>query len=297
MRPVERVLERLEGVRESNGSWKALCPAHDDREPSLSVLEGDDGRALIKCFAGCQNSEIVGNLGLEMRDLFEPNGHHSGRKKSLREPTAVWHIKDSNEETRAVHVRFDYGPGDKSCLWRLPGAGLRDWGLKGLKLTELPLYRSEHVAEWPKDLPVVVTEGEKAADALAAVYEPTLATVTGASNTPGLEALEVLRGLPVVLWADNDEEGRRHMERIAVKLQGIAADVRVFECADAPPKSDAADHPAVLSRSREDVRELLGAMAATPIYSSATSTQGADERKPVFKTAKEVAGETPAEIP
>jgi hypothetical protein len=76
MRPVEKVLTRLEGVVESNGSYKGLCPSHDDREPSLSVSEGDDGRVLIKCFAGCATEEVVAALGLEMKDLFEtPNGH------------------------------------------------------------------------------------------------------------------------------------------------------------------------------------------------------------------------------
>lgn len=71
MNPVEQMLERLEGVKESNGSWVALCPAHDDREPSLSVAEGDDGRALLKCFAGCDTESIVKALGLTMADLFE----------------------------------------------------------------------------------------------------------------------------------------------------------------------------------------------------------------------------------
>jgi hypothetical protein len=69
--PVEKVLDRLEGVVASNGSWKALCPAHDDNEPSLSVSEGDDARALLKCFAGCAIPEIVTRIGLEMSDLFE----------------------------------------------------------------------------------------------------------------------------------------------------------------------------------------------------------------------------------
>jgi hypothetical protein len=36
MKPVEKVLGRLEGVVESSSSWKALCSAHDAREPSLS---------------------------------------------------------------------------------------------------------------------------------------------------------------------------------------------------------------------------------------------------------------------
>jgi DNA primase len=50
VKPVDHVLKRLEGVRQCNGAWKALCPAHADREPSLSVTEGDDGRALVKSF-------------------------------------------------------------------------------------------------------------------------------------------------------------------------------------------------------------------------------------------------------
>ena len=84
MRPVEKVLDRLEGVREVNASWKALCPAHDDREPSLSISEGDDGRALLKCFAGCTNPEVVAALDLDMSDLFvQRNGH---RKKIRTTP-------------------------------------------------------------------------------------------------------------------------------------------------------------------------------------------------------------------
>jgi len=81
MRPVEKVLDGLEGIRESSGSWKALCPAHADREPSLSVTEGDDGRALLKCFAGCDTENVVAALGLEMSDLFEKS---NGHKKEFR---------------------------------------------------------------------------------------------------------------------------------------------------------------------------------------------------------------------
>lgn len=229
--------------------------------------------------------------------LPAPDAGRNGRKKKPQgEPTAVWHIKDAGGETWAVHVRFDHGPEDKDCLWRLPGAGPRDWGLKGLNLVELPLYRSEQVKEWPEDTPAIVVEGEKAADALAEIYPAVLASVTGASGTPGIQALEVLRERSVILWSDNDDEGRRHMVRIAERLQRVAAEIRVFEWKDAPPKGDAADHPAVLSRSREGIGAILKSMAASPIYSSATSSLGADERKPVFKTAKEVAGETPARI-
>ena len=90
MRPVEKVLERLEGVVESNGSFKGLCPTHDDREPSLSVSEGDDGRALIKCFAGCASEAIVDALGLRMADLFNAEGGE-GRPYPSRNGAAVQH--------------------------------------------------------------------------------------------------------------------------------------------------------------------------------------------------------------
>ncbi len=82
MRPVDKVLERLEGVKKHNGFYRAFCPAHNDNNtPNLDVKEGDDGRALLICRVGCETPEIVAALGLEMKDLFE---HRNGHKKVLR---------------------------------------------------------------------------------------------------------------------------------------------------------------------------------------------------------------------
>ncbi|MGB5159992.1 MAG: DNA primase [Thermoanaerobaculia bacterium] len=71
MTPTERVLDSLAGVRRTGpGRWLALCPAHEDRRPSLSVREGDDGRALLYCFAGCGAVEVLDSLGLKWGDLY-----------------------------------------------------------------------------------------------------------------------------------------------------------------------------------------------------------------------------------
>lgn len=64
-----RVLERLERVTKSGAGHRALCPAHEDREPSLSVGQGDDGRVLLRCHRGCDVKAIVANVGLGLRDL------------------------------------------------------------------------------------------------------------------------------------------------------------------------------------------------------------------------------------
>src|SRR5215211_6087494 len=90
MRPVDLVLDRLESVRQGGEGYQALCPVHDDREPSLSVAEGEDGRALLKCFAGCGTDEVVTALGLQMKDLFEQrNGHGGGEANASQETTST----------------------------------------------------------------------------------------------------------------------------------------------------------------------------------------------------------------
>src|SRR5215212_10023121 len=134
-------------------------------------------------------------------------------------PTAVWRIKDSEGQLQALHARFDRD-GAKECRWRLPGA--KRWGLDGRKVSTLPLYGSERVQEWSKDdTTIILTEGEKAADALLQAGFCALGTVTGAGSTPGPEALGVLEGFEMVLWPDNDDQGRAHMERVARVLQGV----------------------------------------------------------------------------
>jgi hypothetical protein len=64
------LLNRLEKVKGSKGRWTACCPAHGDKSPSLAVTMLDDGRILLKCFAGCSAYEIVSAVGMDMTDLF-----------------------------------------------------------------------------------------------------------------------------------------------------------------------------------------------------------------------------------
>ena len=66
---VDLLLGRLEGVRPAGpNSWMARCPAHEDRDPSLSVSV-KEGRVLLHCFAGCSADAVLGAVGLTWRDL------------------------------------------------------------------------------------------------------------------------------------------------------------------------------------------------------------------------------------
>ncbi len=70
-RPIDKILPLLDRIKKTGPDrWIARCPAHDDRRPSLSIREADDGRVLLKCWTGCGAAEIVSALGLSLADLF-----------------------------------------------------------------------------------------------------------------------------------------------------------------------------------------------------------------------------------
>lgn len=52
------------------GGYILCCPAHNDKKPSLSVREGDDGRVLLHCFNGCTIQEICAAIGIALSYLF-----------------------------------------------------------------------------------------------------------------------------------------------------------------------------------------------------------------------------------
>jgi hypothetical protein len=66
-------LARFAGVKKFGGSWTCRCPAHDDNKNSLSITHVD-GKWLVNCFAGCTVEAITSAIGLEVSDLFDPEG-------------------------------------------------------------------------------------------------------------------------------------------------------------------------------------------------------------------------------
>lgn len=133
-RPIEKVLDRLDGVEEHGTYWKALCPNHGDRDPSLSISEGDDGRVLLKCHAGCETAEIVDTLGLAMPDLFESrNGRMRGEggSSSPSKTTATLQPCNLGNYARAKGLPVDF----------LKGSGLSDFTYMGEPAVRIP-YRN-----------------------------------------------------------------------------------------------------------------------------------------------------------
>ena len=80
---LDAVRERLEGVTGSGPSFTARCPAHDDRDPSLSVADKGD-RIVIHCHAGCETRDVLEAMGLSWSDVFSESANRERFRPTLR---------------------------------------------------------------------------------------------------------------------------------------------------------------------------------------------------------------------
>ena len=231
MTPVERLLAKLPDAKTSGDGWSARCPAHDDQRASLSITEGDDGRALVYCHAGCSGPAICERVGLGLADLMPVESNPSGKDKA--EIVATYDYRDEDGRLLSQVVRFD----PKSFKQRSPkDGGGWNWSVKGARVVP---YRLPELLANPNRA-VVVVEGEKDVDNLARVGVLATCNPGGAGKWKAQHS-EFLRGRQVVIVPDNDEIGRKHAQQVARSLQGIAARVRIVELPGLPERGDPSD--------------------------------------------------------
>jgi len=85
MSNIDNILNHLDRVKSMGGGrYKALCPVHDEKTPSLGITQKDDDRILVHCFGcGANGVEIIRALGLELDDLFpyQPKSEYKRDRK------------------------------------------------------------------------------------------------------------------------------------------------------------------------------------------------------------------------
>jgi 5S rRNA maturation endonuclease (ribonuclease M5) len=235
MTPVEKVRSALEVADSRKGAgqdWQ--CPAHDDRQASLSMKEGRDGKVILKCHADCRTEDVIAALGLGWADLF-PGDH-----KVKAEIVATYPYTDAAGELLYEAVR--YFP--KAFKRRRPdGRGGWVWSLsddKGKAAVRKVLYRLPKVLETARaGGTVYVVEGEKDVHALER-EGMTATTVLGGAEAPWLSSYtKALHGADVIVVADHDEAGHRFGRRVATQLEAAGIPTRIVRAAKG---KDVADH-------------------------------------------------------
>src|SRR5262249_26957275 len=89
-------IARALGGRKAGGGWTARCPAHDDRNPSLSIRDAN-GKVLVRCHAGCDQERVI--AALRRRGLWGEGGPRMLSRTARRTP--VERKPDRDEERRS----------------------------------------------------------------------------------------------------------------------------------------------------------------------------------------------------
>jgi uncharacterized protein DUF3987 len=253
MNTIQDILSRLERVKKTRDGWQASCPCpghgkgRGDLHPSLSIaveagVDNCTGATIQKivtyCHGGCENPDIMAAIGLGMPNLF-PTPHGPPERRSVPrkrtrkgkayptpddavaatysgrgEPSCRWDYTDESGEPVGCVMRWDTSDGGKEIR---PVSKCPDgWRCCAMPAPR-PLYRLTFL---PDAEQVCVTEGEKAADAMAALG---LVATTCAGGCKAVKQTDwtPLAGKSVVIFPDNDAPGRGYAEDVAEILRGL----------------------------------------------------------------------------
>lgn len=210
------IAQALEKPRKSGDGWVACCPAHEDANPSLSLRDGDGGKVLVHCHAGCDQRAVI--EALKSKGLWE-----SERKLSFSERFQCAY--DYHDERGNVLYQVVRLHSPKDFRQRYPDPCSRD-GWTWRKFPRQVLY---HLPEVLAAHIVFVVEGEKDVERLHE-YGFVATTNAGGAKAPWLpQYTAALAGKEVIIVPDNDEAGWEHARTVNRALLGSAARITLLK--------------------------------------------------------------------
>jgi hypothetical protein len=229
--PLAAVLHALGPVHRTGASWMARCPAHDDRDPSLSVSVGDTQPVVLHCHAGCSTEAVLSALGLDVaaisteRDPPVAYGEVGWELRGVGTLTTVYPYRDAAGAEVMQVCRFR-GPTGKTFRQRRRDGDRWAWTAP----PEPPIYRlPEVLAAIEAGEVVYVAEGEKDADALARLGFAATCNPMGAGKWRPWHTTALAGAARVVVVADRDEPGRRHAREVVRSLAEHVPEVLMVE--------------------------------------------------------------------
>ena len=267
--PLENLLSRLKGVQLGQENHSARCPAHPDRQASLSVREGNDGRVLLYCHAGCDWRDILKEVGLSGSDLF-PGSKSNGVKDSSgpftleelsrqrRLPVDFLRSLDIMESGRYIRIPYRQTDGTEARPQLRARDGEQKWAdPKGLPIVPYGLDRLDTDE-------VCLVEGASDCWTLWHAGCPALG-IPGANMHRKLEA-EHIRGLSRIhLVREADDGGKTFERNIRTRLNTLGFRGEVFvvsmeELGAGDPSdlytSDTVNFPSTWQKALDDAKPL-----------------------------------------
>jgi hypothetical protein len=250
---------RLNARKTGLSRWTSKCPAHPDDAPSLSLSEGQNGRTLLKCHAGCNLEAILNALNLTVADISKPSTAIPQKQAQI----VAYDYCDAAGKLLFQAVRY---VNPKRFRQRRPDQqGGWVWDMK--EVTRVPF----NLPAVMRSNVILIAEGEKDAlnlqDAAAqfpgedgkAVYAAT--TNIGGAGKWLDEYSRYLAGKDVFVFPDYDEPGRKHAEQVCTSASKYARAVHLVELPNLEEHGDVSDY-----LKSHSPAELLALMKTSPAW-------------------------------
>lgn len=142
MMPAATIAKALGGHRSGSG-YLMRCVVHDDRSPSLSVADGDDGKLLVFCHAGCDRLDILAEL--RRRGLADDRPPEKVSQRATLSPPLPGRPDEGQARRKARALQMWRGAVDRGIAGTPAETYLRNRGIDPNRLmTEPP--------GWPETL-------------------------------------------------------------------------------------------------------------------------------------------------
>jgi hypothetical protein len=273
----EQIAQALGNAKKVGNGWLASCPVsshgqgNGDRNPSLSVTEGEDGKPLFFCHGGCDQETVfhaVKDYGL-LPDLPNPTDFLTQLKPLPKQEPVLeqeWHYTDEDGVTQHVKQRYKTADskGKSYKQYRVDENGRRHASMTGANIVPYQLPEIEFARKTGRT--VFLCEGEKAADAIRSIGAYATCTHNGASNFPE-DVVKYFVGLTVAVVPDNDVVGWEYARKAVKALKTVTKSIRVVDLGLEEIKEDAYEFVHKYGKVKEDLVEIT---KATPSIQNET---------------------------
>ena len=217
------------------------CPAHEDGSASLHVAAGDKHPVVMKCHAGCENTDILVAAGIDFSLMLAPRdennyGRYDGNEwtpvqdvqgRSLP-PSHIYRYTDEDGNLLYEVLRIPTAKG-KDFRQRQPDASKKTgwtWNMNGVRrvLYHLP----EILKARANGETIYVVEGEKDVETMRMRGHVATTSPMGAGKWQP-EFTEMLSACNVIIISDADTPGRAHARQVKEQLDEVGSVTAIAE--------------------------------------------------------------------
>ena len=254
----DKILSHFQIVNRYQDKAQAKCPAHDDRQASLTITKGRKC-VVFKCHAGCDTADVLRAAGLEMKDTFFDNSN-----------SEKWRAYVEGREQKKIEAVYNYVSCDNGgyCFTKLRienkhiiygrlenGRFTYGLGHDTPRKSYKAIYGSVKAINKAisENRYIFIPEGEKDVNTL--VSKGYTAFTYGGVNDWQKDFANVVKGADVIILSDNDKAGLTVANTILNDIKSVVKSVRIINPVPDVPKADISDY--FENHSKEDFEQLI----------------------------------------